>query len=113
MHVTGMSPRIAPHAVTCSLRRYTGVKTQCPLRFVPLFDMVWDFAPDMMHITKGVWSYHLMDTLRGSRTLTRPAYIQKLTPAENQSLQADYRARNQELKTWELSRVHKLLFFII
>ena len=64
-------------------------------------------------ITKGVWSYHLMDTLRGSRTLTRPAYIQKLTPTENESLQADYRARNQELKTWELSRVHKLLFFII
>jgi hypothetical protein len=34
--------------------KLTGVKELCPLSFLPFFDVVWDFLPDMMHIIPAI-----------------------------------------------------------
>lgn len=55
----------APH-------RDSGIKELCPLSYLFGFDMVWDFAPDMMHIVEGVLQGHIVPMLKGERLPQMP-----------------------------------------
>jgi hypothetical protein len=37
-----------------------------------MFDVVWDFLPDMMHIVKGVMHGHLVPLFKGNRRPNKP-----------------------------------------
>jgi hypothetical protein len=52
----------------------TGVFKMCPLALLPFWDMVWDFLPDWMHITKGYFQSHMLPLMKGSRPIA-PATI--------------------------------------
>jgi hypothetical protein len=47
----------------------TGVHKMCPLALLPFWDMVWDFMPDWMHITKGYFHGHMLPLMKGNRPI--------------------------------------------
>jgi hypothetical protein len=51
----------------------SGVNYYCPLVLLQHFDLIWDAAPDMMHILKNVWS-KLLHIFNGQ---LQPAYPKK------------------------------------
>ena len=53
-------------------RASSGVDGECPLAKVPLFNMVWDFCMDYMHLVKVLLSGHLIPLLKCQRSLTPP-----------------------------------------
>jgi hypothetical protein len=81
----------------------SGVKELSPLAFLPLFCLIWDILPDMMHIILGIWKRHIMMLLAGKRTPAAVKRRKKLTPAENDQLIADAASVKAILKTWKLS----------
>jgi hypothetical protein len=52
----------------------TGVDGVCALSHLELFDVIFDFLPDMMHIPKQILKGHLLPLLKGER---RPAHPSK------------------------------------
>jgi hypothetical protein len=53
-------------------RFQSGVCFVCPLAYLYLFDMVWDFMADWMHISEGYFKEHLIPMLKGNRKPTPP-----------------------------------------
>ena len=53
----------------------TGVFKMCPLALLPFWDMVWDFPPDWMHITKGYFNGHMLPLLKGERQIAPATQI--------------------------------------
>ena len=51
----------------------------CPLAFLPLWDMVWDFMGDFMHILEGYIKSHMMEVLKGNRYPAAPQLISEVT----------------------------------
>jgi hypothetical protein len=50
----------------------SGVCYVCPLAYLPLWDMVWDFMADWMHICEGYFKTHMLPMLKGQRKPTPP-----------------------------------------
>jgi hypothetical protein len=48
-------------------RFQSGVCYICPLAYLALFDMVWDFMADFMHILEGLIKRHMLEVLKGKR----------------------------------------------
>jgi hypothetical protein len=44
----------------------TGINGYCIFALLFMFDVVWDFAPDMMHIMKDIWQDHLLPLFKGA-----------------------------------------------
>jgi hypothetical protein len=53
-------------------RWHSGVSAICPLAYLHLWDMVWDFLPDFMHINEGYFKSHMLPLLKGERFPTAP-----------------------------------------
>ena len=83
--------------------KVSGVKEQCAFRFLPLFDMVWDFLPDMMHIILGVWKRHLMALLQGQRTPATPKPRKSWSRRQNDELAQEHARCKGQLQSWALS----------
>jgi hypothetical protein len=47
----------------------------CPLAFLPMWDMVWDFLADFMHILEGYFKRHMIEVMKGKRYPSRPHLI--------------------------------------
>jgi hypothetical protein len=58
-----------------SPHKESGVKFVCYFALLFLFDMVWDFLPDMMHIVKAILHGHLYPLLKGERDPKYPNYL--------------------------------------
>ena len=59
-------------------RKSSGVDGECPLALVPLFNMVWDFCMDYMHLVKVLISGHLIPLLKCERTISKPMVSENL-----------------------------------
>jgi hypothetical protein len=57
-------------------RKATGVNAVSALSLYPMFDIVWDFMPDWMHIIKNLILPHFIKVVKGDRMLKPPAYKQ-------------------------------------
>jgi hypothetical protein len=75
------------------------VKELCPLTFLPLFNVVWYFLPDMMHIVPAIMKGHLMPLMKGLRYPAQPKARTSWSQRENDSLQADWRAAKSKIST--------------
>jgi hypothetical protein len=83
----------------------TGVKECSPLRFVHLFDLVWDILPDMMHIVPVIWKGHIFKMFRGLRMPAQVKPRKKYTDAQNKKLMKDHDKAKEHLRGWTLSEV--------
>lgn len=88
---------------------FIGVKELSPLRWLPLFCLVWDIMPDMMHLIPGIWSRHFLHMLTGARYPAEVKARKKNTAAENRALAADAKACRTMLDTWALDKVHLVI----
>jgi hypothetical protein len=88
-------------------KKATGIKGRSPLGNVPLFDLIWDILPDMMHILEGFHKTHLLKFLKGKRKAARPRRPAKFPDKESEraykKLLADYEAVMAHIDTWILS----------
>ena len=82
----------------------TGVKEVSPLRWLPLFDLIWDILPDLMHIITGIWKRHFLDMLKGNRKPAQAKQRKSWTKEENAKLEADHKKCLEELQTWTLTK---------
>jgi hypothetical protein len=85
----------------------TGVNGYCIFILLSLFDVVWDFMPDMMHIMKDIWQDHLLPLFKGANG-AKPMMpkMTKLTDADNNPLdRATVRLKkqtfNKRVKLWQ------------
>ena len=83
----------------------TGVKELSPLCYLPLFCLIWDILPDLMHIISGIWKRHIMAILRGKRAPAGVKPRKKYTDLENARLQRDHKRVKDLLKSWTLTEV--------
>ena len=51
-------------------RYQSGINSWSPLSVLHLFNMIWDFPPDMMHINKTFWERLVVGVYNGSRCPT-------------------------------------------
>lgn len=70
----------------------SGVKEWCALSILPLWNMVWDFLPDMMHILKGFFQRQLVRLFKSKR---HPAAPSVLAMKESHSPEEQQRRRSQ------------------
>ena len=81
----------------------TGVKELSPLAALPLFDLVWDILPDMMHVLPNIWKAHVFQMLVGNRMPKKPRPRKSLDKAANAELAASHEDAVRELAEWRLS----------
>ena len=83
----------------------TGVKEVSPLTYLPLFDIVWDILPDMMHIVPGIWERHIFPLLAGKRKLPSAVKARKKnTERENANLMHAHTSCCAQIAEWTLSK---------
>ena len=85
----------------------TGVKELCPLSFLPLFNIVWDMLPDMMHIIPALMKGHIMPMMRGLRYPSEPKMRKSWSALDNKQLFKDWTKVKAQLKDWTISKVHQ------
>ena len=85
--------------------KVTGVKERCALRFLPLFDVIWDILPDMMHIVPVLWKGHIFKLFNGTRMPTQVKPRKSWTAAENARLLADHEVAKAHTAGWALTPV--------
>ena len=68
-----------------------GAKEWCPLAKLHLFDVIWDFVPDMMHLVQGVLKTYIVQTMKGSRAVKVPK------PLKTEGFQGDALAKRNKL----------------
>ena len=76
----------------------TGIKRWCPLAILPLFDLILDICPDMMHIMKGLMGGHWMPLLKGLRSIARLKFKSKKPKRKPTEADGVWRARAAEYK---------------
>lgn len=81
----------------------TGVKSLSPLAALPMFDLVWDVLPDMMHVVPNIWKAHVFQMFMGKRNPAQPRARKSLSKKENDELMAEHKEAVAELKAWHLS----------
>ena len=82
----------------------TGVKMLSPLASLPLFNLVWDVLPDMMHIITGIWKRHIFAMFVGTRKPTRPKERSSWSKRDNDNLIRDHNTALVNLEGWILSK---------
>lgn len=83
----------------------SGIKGLSPLRFIPLFDLVWDILPDMMHIVWGCWQRHFLALMKGQRAPKRVKPRKKSNDRENAELMKRAAEARANVEDWTLSKV--------
>jgi hypothetical protein len=58
-----------------SPHKESGIKFPCFFALLSMFDMVWDFLPDMMHLTKAILHGHIYPLFKGERDPSYPKYL--------------------------------------
>lgn len=86
----------------------TGVKECSPLRFIHLFNLVWDILPDMMHIMPVIWKQHIFKMFRGMRNPKPVRARKKYTKEQNAKLMKDHDIAKDHLADWALTKVRAL-----
>jgi hypothetical protein len=84
----------------------SGIKEVSPLSFLPLFDMVWDILPDIMHVVPVMWKGHIFPMFRATRIPAQVKPRKKYTDEENEQLMRDHDEAKEHLEGWALSKVH-------
>jgi hypothetical protein len=84
-----------------------GVKAPCPLRFLPFFDVVWDFMPDMMHLNSGIWQRHFFELLKGKRMPAAVTKTKNRDHKQNAQLLQDHESVKRLLADWALTKVRE------
>jgi hypothetical protein len=85
----------------------TGIKQSSPLGEIPLFDLVWDILPDMMHIMSGIWARHIFALLASKRQPAAVKARKKNTTHENAALQREHAACCAKIVSWQLDQETK------
>lgn len=83
----------------------TGVKLLSMLAYLPLFNLIWDICPDLMHIITGIWKRHIIALLKGTRTPAQVKPLKKNTPAQNEQRMQDHKAAKADIAEWTLDQV--------
>lgn len=91
----------------------TGVKTQSPLSFLPLFDLVWDMGPDMMHLVLNFFDGHVLPLYTGKRYPAKPKARKNWTPSQNAQLMKDHRDQMDLHESWQLPDVVCKVFMFL
>lgn len=81
----------------------TGVKFACPLRFLPMFDLAWDFMMDMMHAVPGVFGRHIVACMQGQRKPAKPKWRTTWTDKKNYDLVWEWEKCCKDLESWKLT----------
>ena len=81
----------------------TGVKRLSPLCALPMWDIVWDITPDMMHLNDNVFGAHIMATLSGKRHPIKPKPKQSMTSAANAVIMDKWEKQVALHDVWKLS----------
>ena len=58
-----------------SRKNIHGVHELCPLAQLYLFDVVWDFVPDMMHLIDNIMDKYIVGSLKGDRDVKPPTLL--------------------------------------
>lgn len=94
--------------------RESGIYNWCPLTLLDLFDIIWDAAPDMMHILKNFWT-NLLKIFNGQTDCKYPKKKQTVDK-DGQRLSdeeiAEIEASFQELKT-KYAALQVVIFVIV
>ena len=90
-----------------------GIKRLSPLVYFPLFDIIWDILPDLMHIIEGLQKTHILPLLKRKRKPKVPKPLKKRkvqTPKDAQKREAAFKKVQAthakvvaHVHTWELS----------
>ena len=83
----------------------SGIHSCCALRWIYMFDLVWDILPDMMHIIWGIWHRHVLQVMVGKRTPAAVKPAKNRPKAEHQKLLARNQHVRASLDTWKLEKV--------
>ena len=80
-------------------RLKSGVNTWCPLNKLMMFNVIWDFTPDMMHIIGTFFERLVLGVFKGTReptdTIVKPA---KLTNPSSSAKQKQHKLDMVEYK---------------
>lgn len=82
-----------------------GISYVTVLVFLHMFDIIWDFLPDMMHILKGSLGGHLIPLLKGQRrpgAPKRPAAARDEDGEEWETIKERHREITKKCMAWEL-----------
>lgn len=91
-------------------KRKSGINRWCPLTALPLFDVIRDVLPDMMHIVKGVFAGHFIPLFMGKRAAAprSPKRPTKKPVQGGRESPARYGKRLKEYKA-KVSTQHELM----
>ena len=70
---------------------------------LPMFNLVWDIVPDLLHILTGIWKRHVFAMFTGKRTPAKVKPKKKNNDAQNAKLLLDHEKALQKLGDWSLS----------
>jgi hypothetical protein len=77
-------------------KKGTGIGGWCPLGDLPLFDIIWDICPDMMHIIKNMFERFFISLPDGERIPKAPKKTFKPPRANEAGYAAKLRANRKE-----------------
>jgi hypothetical protein len=78
----------------------TGVKRVSPLCYLPYFDIVWDIAPDVMHIIEGILKNHILPLMKGNKLPTMPVKRKKDSQEVYNKTVAQWKRECQNATKW-------------
>lgn len=84
--------------------KLSGVKELSPLAALPLFDLVWDVMPDLMHIIPGIWKRHIFSMFTDRRKPKKPRPRSAWTRRQNDDLLRGHEEVLANLSEWVLSK---------
>ena len=88
-----------------SLFPLAGVRELSPLRWIFLFDLVWDVLPDMMHVIYGVWGRHFLPLFGGMRNPAPVRPRKTWTVAQNKALLQSHQDCLHKIEQWKVTKV--------
>jgi hypothetical protein len=83
----------------------SGIRRWCPLAILPLFDLIRDILPDMMHIIKNFFDGHFIRLFKGTRPLAAPKFKSKEPVLKINESVNSFAARVVEYKT-KVQHIH-------
>jgi hypothetical protein len=84
-------------------RHQTGIKGWCPLGELPMFDIIWDICPDMMHIIKNLFERFFGSLLEGLRVPKPPKSTFKPPRHSDPDYDAKFAAHDLEMERHALA----------
>ena len=80
----------------------SGITEVCPLSWLHLFCMCWDFAPDMFHAVEGILQTHIVPLMKGLRRPKKPRRTANVTQREWQKIIRGWESEKENVIGWEL-----------